>query len=513
MAQGQSRNVCIVGLGHHAKRIYLPLVKELLVLVIDLESQRAKIEDALLDHGLREKVSLTCIPVSNELKLRHGTRKDLVKSLHDCAVSHLIIATDPKVHDEYIHLGLEAGVDILVDKPITAPLRLATDYRAAKQIERDYYRLIKLQTQHVRVRAGSIPTVTVQCQRRFHPGYTFIKSLVTKVVKGTNVPITSMSISHHDGMWCMPSEYARKSHSYNDGFGKLCHSGYHFVDLAVWLLDANRFAQESKRATSMQVYTSSARLGDMHHAETTKDIANLYRIDEDDEQLLCDEAVLSHCGETDVNSVVTFRTRSGHVACLLNLELGQTSFSARKSPKTPEDTYKGIGRIRSEAVTIRVGHIFEVKVISYQSQEAKDKIDSRFSSDDQLGAYNHFDIVILRNTKVFNSCRSIEQFSIRDIQSLERSLGIVELVDRVYAGEINDTNMISFCSKSSGKGFHGHNEEARRSCLDAFLEGGQLAESSLVQHEPSIKLLSAMYESLAHNQQGNIQQAVVHRNI
>ena len=81
----------------------------------------------------------------------------------------------------------------------------------------------------------------VQCQRRYHDGYLFIVDYLRKFIKDFGIPLTYIDILHGDGCWVLPNEFfERENHPYKYGYGKLMHSGYHFVDLLAWLLKLNR---------------------------------------------------------------------------------------------------------------------------------------------------------------------------------------------------------------------------------------------------------------------------------
>lgn len=55
------------------------------------------------------------------------------------------------------------------------------------------------------------------------------------------MPINKISISHSDGNWNMPSEVIfRENHPYKYGYGKMMHSGYHFIDLLSWFMEINK---------------------------------------------------------------------------------------------------------------------------------------------------------------------------------------------------------------------------------------------------------------------------------
>ena len=86
----------------------------------------------------------------------------------------------------------------------------------------------------------STANATVTVQRRAHPGYCFVHKLLSDFVKLWRIPISYIDIYHADGMWCMPGEMCTRSyHPYKHGYGKLMHSGYHFLDLLMWLHSIN----------------------------------------------------------------------------------------------------------------------------------------------------------------------------------------------------------------------------------------------------------------------------------
>jgi len=122
-------------------------------------------------------------------------------------------------------VGPGQNVDVLMDKPVTAPVDAGNSLASARQIFEDY--------QEIGQRlAWSKSNVIVQCQRRSHEGYRFIKNLSRGFRPGISHPISYIDIYHGDGMWCMPAElFNRENHPYKYGYGKLMHSGYHFVGL------------------------------------------------------------------------------------------------------------------------------------------------------------------------------------------------------------------------------------------------------------------------------------------
>ena len=91
--------------------------------------------------------------------------------------------------------------------------------------------------------------IVVQCQRRRHDGYRYVKSLIREVEKNYGIQPHFIDIYHSDGRWDFPDEIPKlTNHPYSHGYGKMLHSGYHFIDVACYLLDV--FDYSSYRVTS-----------------------------------------------------------------------------------------------------------------------------------------------------------------------------------------------------------------------------------------------------------------------
>lgn len=78
-------------------------------------------------------------------------------------------------------------------------------------------------------------------------------------------------------MWVMPSEYiSRENHPYKYGYGKLFHSGYHFIDLLTWFLEVNNFT-ENKKVNNAEMYVSTFNPNDSLTVINDQDYQNLFR--------------------------------------------------------------------------------------------------------------------------------------------------------------------------------------------------------------------------------------------
>ncbi len=142
MSKYSEYKIVLVGLGPHAKRIYINLFKKYkinLELLIDLKSQKEKIKEYLNKNNF----------TSTELFLIDDSYKDLTSLPNYIVVSlqnkiksknikYAIISTEPKAHFMYAKFFLENDINILLDKPITAPINCNNDINQASKIKEEY---------------------------------------------------------------------------------------------------------------------------------------------------------------------------------------------------------------------------------------------------------------------------------------------------------------------------------------------------------------------------------------
>lgn len=207
-------NIALVGLGPHAKRIYMHFFKKYKItpkIIIDLKSKRKDIEEYLLENNIKDvKIYLLDDLKRDDLELDSIVKQDLKDLIKEEKVEYAIISTEPKSHFAYAKFFLENDINILMDKPITAPINVNSDSNQAMKIKEEYDVLCNM----YKTKKGKI-NFKIQCQRRFHEGYIYVKNLLEKIVKEYNIPITYIDIYHNDGMWNMPTEFIeRENHPY-----------------------------------------------------------------------------------------------------------------------------------------------------------------------------------------------------------------------------------------------------------------------------------------------------------
>ncbi|MBI1362879.1 MAG: hypothetical protein GC134_02750, partial [Proteobacteria bacterium] len=270
--------ILLVGLGPHARRIYMHyFAKHKLApaAVVELAEKQSAVTSYLAEKCLTPDVHFVDNAQRDADTLSPQDIRALDRLILRRGITHVILSTEPKAHMAYLRYFISRGIHTLTDKPITAPVSPITDATQAARIEHDYDTLMAM---YAPAKAKGM-RLSVQCQRRFHPGYVYIRQLLATLTATHNIPVTHMDVYHCDGMWNMPDEYlSRENHPYKYGYGKLYHSGYHFVDLAAWLLQGCQLTA-SKQPDSATLFSDAKRPLDCMAGLNGDDYANLLGTD------------------------------------------------------------------------------------------------------------------------------------------------------------------------------------------------------------------------------------------
>ncbi len=408
---GVSPPFILIGLGPYAKSHYFKLFSKQDIFpkyIVDLDSKQQEIVNYLGDKT--RTIGLYFVPEKEKdsASLPPSVASELLALLRRSGIRHAILATEPKAHLAYLKFFIENGIQVLVEKPLTSPPFSSWSPAAAQKIEDDYTLLLNS--------SGSV-RIDLQCHRRYHPVYQFVIREMEQFLKEFDVPLTFCDIYHCDGMWNMPNEFlSRENHPYKYGYGKLMHSGYHFIDLLAWLIQTNqKFCSKSGDEAELYAasYTPTDFLGTLNESDYKRFFPSAdYRpIFESPSQFGFDQF-----GELDFFSLLQL-TRQKRKITTCSLNLLQTGFSRRAWSHLPEDTYKGNGRIRHERLNLQFGPLLNIQVHSYVAEEEKT---SSFCS--APGSKNHFDVYLFRNTsliggKPFAHYRSEDFLAARDARS------------------------------------------------------------------------------------------------
>ena len=140
--------VALVGLGPHAKRIYMHFFKKYkvnLALVVDIDSQKDYVKDYLKKNNFKKTKVFT---IDDGIKDNDSLPKDVFDDLAtDCDslhITHVIIATEPKAHNMYIEFALKNDINVLTDKPITVTKNM-TSLSSIEKVRKQYYNILNLE--------------------------------------------------------------------------------------------------------------------------------------------------------------------------------------------------------------------------------------------------------------------------------------------------------------------------------------------------------------------------------
>ena len=449
----------LVGLGPHAKRIYISIFKKLrlnLSLLIDLKSKQSEIEEYLKENDISTELFLVDDSYKDSTCLPKNIANILERKIKSKNIKYAIISTEPKAHFMYSKFFLENEINILLDKPITAPINCNNDIIQTNKIKEEYEELCRLYE-----RKKDKMHFTIQCQRRFHEGFIYIRNLLTEIVKQYNIPITYVDIYHNDGMWVMPSEFlTRENHPYKYGYGKLFHSGYHFIDLLTWLLEVNNLTQ-NKKINNAEMYVSTYNPNDALTVINEQDYQKLFQTDKFNNIFSTAENDFKNYGEIDFHSIINFKKDDKTITnCTLNLM--QSGFSRRSWCELPKDIYKGNGRVRHERLNIEVGPLLNIQIHCYQAYEIYEE-ERIFGNN--VGSIEHFEIYIFRNCNIIGG----------------------KPFEKIDLDTISDNDKAYFCDK---------NEQARENCFISFLDNVNY-ESDLLRHKDAINLTFKAFEIMA----------------
>lgn len=481
LVKADMKNILLVGLGYHAKRIYYPSLCKLQdkkrvgdIFIVDLKSKKIDILQFLEENNGGDIKTLfvgkNSITGGN---LNKNTENLLTELVHKNKIDGVIISTEPLAHMVYARWAMKNNLSVLMDKPISTHKWVSTSLKAAELLVSDYDELSLMYRKAKKKNRGIV--FSLMAQRRYHTAFRKVRSLIQEVSNRTNCPVTSIQSFHTDGQWRFPSEIVRQDyHPYNQGYGKCSHSGYHSLDLVPWFLAAGE--TEGKEVNNVDIFSSFLLPNDFLAQFSLTDYKNIFP-DFDQHNTYNKEQLLhlqKRFGEIDAFSTLTFKQNEKTLA-LGSVNLAHNGFSQRCwASAEGRDLYKGNGRIRHESHYISQGPFQAISLISYQSKEL-DPNDCNNLYD--FGGEYHLDILVFRNSALFKDWHNFERFSTQDL-----NINILEGKSR------------------------GHQEDARFTAVQEFIEcinnPDKVSVSDLLDHRRSVVLMSGIYQSVILKQNG-----------
>lgn len=399
----KSINLILIGLGLHARRTYLPLLLSKLKdtipvnlkLCIDLKNKEKVIQTYLLENNLQ--INMLFTQSSDPQKdLPRNTQKRLNDYLKQNDVHGVIIATDPLYHKAYAKWALSQNLHILMDKPITTREGAVIDVMQAEGIYDDFRELLRLYKKKQKEKST---VFSINVQRRYEIGHIKVFQLINEVANKFNAPVSSIQSSHADGVWIFPDEImTQEYHSYNRGYGKCSHSGYHIIDIAWQYYLAGKV--EDKFADSAEVISSFLLPNGLLKQYRKSDYENYFTGKYHNVSVRSDKELTKqykNFGEIDAFTIIKC-LKDNETICNMSINLMHNSFSRRSWLTPNKDLYKGNGRVKNQYHCIQQGPFQCIQVHNYQSKAEQDK---STIDDYEVGGNNHFDIYVFRNAAMF----------------------------------------------------------------------------------------------------------------
>jgi len=470
-------NLMLVGLGPHAKRIYYPLLElhrhdsqlNLCVAVERLSTQN-ETDTFLSEQSIKPDV-IYLNDVDNSLpELPLDVQRRLNIAVKKYRINGVIIATEPLAHVQYAKWALEAGLSILMDKPISSYENISTSPDKAQRLIDDYHAL----NQIYQLKRKAYPQLvfSVMTQRRYQTSFKLIKQRIAECFAQTHCPVTNIQSFHSDGQWRMPSEIVeQRYHPYNQGYGKCSHSGYHYFDIVPFILESGYGL--NKHFDNIDVFAQSVRPNDVLYQFGLDDYRALFGSENFDSVNHYDQIQLNNLlyrfGEVDCTCALLFKNdRRVLTSALINLCHNGYSLRNWLTAKG-RDLYKGNGRVAHESHIIIQGPFQSIYFQSYKSDESSSLVDA---NQHLPGSKGHIEILIFRNHKMLGG-QHVESFNIDDLIAME-------------GGEKGLTG------KTKAKAFY------------EFIAGmrGEISPSQMVsdfsKHEIGAVITSAVYQSISH---------------
>jgi len=464
--------ILLIGIGPHARRTYIPHVALLsetrpvkLCAGVDIEANEISLRAWAVDQGMREE--LFFVPAFTTL-MPAWVELDLDRLVERHGINAVIISTEPLSHKAYAMWALSRGLHIMMDKPITTRAAAVCDVDQARGIEQDIKDL--LCAYRISQASGTDTCFIINSHRRFHPGFSKVIACIEEIRDKTGCPVTSISSTHCDGQWRLPSEIVTQDyHSYNQGYGKVSHSGYHIIDSVYRFLKAGLVP--AKTPDTMEMFSSFVQPDGFLHQLGEGDYLRIFGEDYSSVRRFQEKelrAVFSRFGEMDAKALVTFR-KAGAAVCQAQIDLKHNGFARRTWLRPGDDLYKGNGRVKHERHEIQSGPFQTVLIESYQS---RDKHDQCGPGDFEVGGNNHFDIHVFRNCGITGDDAPLETWKLSDLAETD---GYDD--GRLYTEQVKEAGLVEFVR-----------------CVEGSLPKSDLS-SNIEDHLISAQMMSAMYVS------------------
>lgn len=446
-------NVAIMGFGPHARKTYVKEFEKLgnehniiVSVLVDIAEKETEALEFCKDYTVAQQTVFLAAPdrpTGEEYVVPEEFTKILTILCKEKGINTVFIASEPISHRYYIDWALEMGFHIFLDKPATLYPHASTDIVQAKKISEDYDIIMEQYRKTADKTVNGKPVVfSCLAQRRYHPGFLEMKQFIKEVFEKTGCPVTSVSAMHSDGQWRLPDElFSENYHGYNEGVGKISHSGYHLIDSVPWLLQAAQ--SEDKKIDSAHILAEFARPNDILAQLSDTDIQKIfpkYRPKLSRSEL---SEKMKDFGEVNAHVNVNF-LHDEHTITNISYALLHHSFSARDWLDTAHDPLVNKGRLKQESMYLYMGPYAAIHYHCYRASKRES------FQHYEIGGLFHTEAFYFRNPDMLGSnephVKKIEYRTPNPPQTLQETSRVVcvkEFLDAVRDFETKDTVLAS----------------------------------------------------------------------
>jgi hypothetical protein len=424
-------NLLIIGVGPNADKTYLPAIQSLqkkapvtLQAIVDITEARSDVVKRLRKRGFDpaavRQVYSQGLTKSGKLSAKDITHLDNI--CRELSINAVIISTEPLAHKAYALWAMQRNLPVLMDKPIVARKNTAHSPYAARALYKDYLEILSA------YQNSTAPVFSVAAQRRYHPGFQFVFDKIAEIRDKFDIPVTGMQSLHADGQWRLPNEViTQKYHPYNI-YGKVSHSGYHFIDVLAQIIRLSYGPATSKQIDQLSVMTSFVEprglLSQLNQNDYARIFGPEYRKVSPASTSDLHQAYAGF-GEVDASTIIQLINKDAVVANF-TLNLVHNSFSRRSWLMPGEDLYKGNGRVKHEYHSIYQGPFQNIQIHSYQKESTYDPK----HQNSLIGGGSHFDVYVFRNADITKS-KPLEVHTLHDIVGRQTETEEVSIHDQI----------------------------------------------------------------------------------
>lgn len=360
------KNLLIFGCGQHAQDCQYVILNNLheraeaprIRLLVELEVQREWVENFLQKQSLRPQQCFFLPEEDRNSPTIHPALLTLLEKIKP-QLDGVLVCTEPKAHKKYIEWAVKNNLDVLVDKPLTAP---PVNQTGPSQIWQDYLDIANW-LQH------SPAKLTLMTNKRFHRAFAYLYAQVKEALLQCRLPITHIEISDACGIWTFPQEYAQlENHPHKYGYGVLLHTGFHYIDLLTHFEQLNHLL--GYQEDNIIVNACGTTPYDVLHQMTAANYNHLFHTDQFTQEFnQLDWNAYKQYGFLDLLSSFQFM-KGDAVITQASLTMIQNSLSSRTQPVNPLNFHQGVsGKQTLTHIGIFIGPLFYARLSYCQPTE------------------------------------------------------------------------------------------------------------------------------------------------